>query len=70
MNTSLLKSDSRKSERLKEKVLSHHQEAAWRGRTVAELAWLAVVPERKDGTLELKDSSARVSKQRGNEVSQ
>lgn len=31
--------------------------ASWRGSPVAELAWLAGVPERKDNTLELKDSS-------------
>lgn len=41
-----------------------------RGRTVAELAWLAGVTGRKDNMLELKDSSSGVSKQRGNEVSQ
>lgn len=44
--------------------------ASWRGQTVAELAWLAGVPERKDNMLELKDSSSWVSKQRGNEVFQ
>lgn len=44
--------------------------ASWRGQTVAELAWLAGVPERKDNMLELKDSSSWVSKQRENEVFQ
>lgn len=44
--------------------------ASWRGSAAAEMAWLAVVPERKDNTLELKDSSSWVSKQRENEVSQ
>lgn len=44
--------------------------ASWRGSTVAELAWLADVPERKDSMLELKDSSSWVSKHRANKVSQ
>lgn len=68
-------SDSQKPEQ--EHVLSHDQGTAWgarhsflRGRTVAELAWLAGVTERKDNMLDLKDSSSGVSKQRGNEVSQ
>ncbi len=74
------KSDSQNQSNYKDKSLviikTQHElldmraRATKRGSTVAELALLASVQERKDNMIELKDTSSWVSKQRGNEVSQ